>query len=225
MYFTQSTFDFLDELTANNNRDWFAANKDRYTDDVQTPGRRLIDAVAGPLRRVAPFLVASSSKSGGSMTRIYRDTRFSKDKTPYKNYVGIQFRHDAGKDIHAPGIYVHVATDECFIGAGCWQPEPSVLAKIRARIDGDAKAWKRARDDKKFAASFTLWGEQLKTSPRDYPKDHPMIDDLRRKDFIGLSPVTRKQMISDDLVAVIIERVKASRPLMRFLCDAIGVPY
>jgi len=225
MYFTQSTFDFLDELTANNNRDWFAANKDRYTDDVQTPGRRLIDAVAGPLRRVAPFLVASSSKSGGSMTRIYRDTRFSKDKTPYKNYVGIQFRHDAGKDIHAPGLYVHVATDECFIGAGCWQPEPSVLAKIRARIDGDAKAWKRARDDKKLAASFTLWGEQLKTSPRDYPKDHPMIDDLRRKDFIGLSPVTRKQMMSDDLVAVIIERVKASRPLMRFLCDAIGVPY
>ncbi len=225
MGFTVKSFQFLAELAAHNDREWFASNKSRYVEDVQTPSLELISAIEKPLRKVAPFLVASSAKSGGSLMRIYRDTRFAKDKTPYKTNVGIQFRHAAGKDVHAPGVYVHIAADECFVAAGCYHPEPSSLAKFRAAIAADGKAWVKARDDRAFHAVYKLWGESLKTTPRDYPKDHPLIEDLRRKDFIGLSPLTRQQVLSVDLIPTIIDRVKASKALMRFLCEAIGVPY
>ena len=225
MNFSSAIFEFLDDLYANNNREWFAENKMRYVNDVQEPGLKLIEEVSKPLRKVAPFIVANPAKSGGSMTRIYRDTRFSKDKTPYKNYLGMHFRHEAGKDIHAPGIYVHFAIDECFVAAGCWQPEPTVLAKIRAAIDKDGKAWKKSRDDRKFRAHYTLWGESLKTAPRDYPRDHPMIEDLKRKHFIGVSPLSQQDVLGDSLPAIVIERAKAARAFMRFLCESIGVPY
>jgi len=225
MHFTKETFEFLTDLTANNNRGWFVENKSRYVEDVQMLGLALIADVAKPLRKVAPFIVANPAKSGGSMTRVYRDTRFSKDKTPYKTYVGMHLRHEAGKDIHAPGIYLHFALDECFVAAGCYQPESSALAKIRAAIDQDAKVWTKVRDDRKFRETFSLWGDSLKTAPRDYPKDHPLIDDLRRKHFIGVSPLSRNQVLSDSLVPTIIERTKAARSFMRFLCESIGVPY
>jgi uncharacterized protein (TIGR02453 family) len=223
--FSIETFRFLEELAANNQREWFADNKGRYLSDVQAPALALIAAVEKPLRKVAPFLVASTAKSGSSLMRIYRDTRFAKDKTPYKTNIGIQFRHEAGKDVHAPGVYLHIAADECFLGAGCYRPEPSSLAKFRAAIASDGKAWIKARDDRAFNAVFKLWGESLKTTPRDYPKDHPLIDDLRRKDFIGLSELSRQQILSDELVETIITRTKAAKSLMRFLCEAVGVPY
>jgi len=224
-FFTPATFEFLDDLHRHNDRDWFALNKSRYLQDVQEPGLKFIGAMKKPLEKVAPYLVANASKSGGSMTRIYRDTRFSKDKTPYKTNVGIQFRHDAGEDIHAPGFYFHIAHDECFCGAGCYRPEASALAKIRAAVDADPKGWMKARDEKKFQATYSLWGESLKTSPRDYPRDHPMIADLKRKDFIGIAPLTRDQVISDSLIATVTGQLKASNSLMVFLCHALGVPY
>jgi len=148
-----------------------------------------------------------------------------KSEKNHKNYVGMHFRHDAGKDIHAPGIYLHFATDECFVAAGCYRPEPSVLAKIRTAINEDGKAWTKARDDRKFGEYYTRWGESLKTTPRDYPRDHPMIDDLKRKDFIGVAPLSRDDVISDALIPMILERTKVARPIMRFLCKGIGVPY
>jgi uncharacterized protein (TIGR02453 family) len=225
MIFSKALFEFLEDLADNNDREWFTENKSRYVEDVQTPSLRLIEEIAKPLRKISPFLVANPARSGGSLTRIYRDTRFSKDKTPYKTYVGMHFRHEAGKDIHAPGIYVHFATDECLIGAGCYRPEPSALARIRAAIDADGSAWKKARDDKKFSSVFTLWGESLKSTPRDYPRDHPLIEDLKRKDFLGVAPLTREQVLSDSLITIITDRVKASRPMMRFLCESLGVPY
>jgi len=225
MHFTKETFEFLTDLTANNNRGWFVENKSRYVEDVQMLGLALIADVAKPLRKVAPFIVANPAKSGGSMTRVYRDTRFSKDKTPYKTYVGMHLRHEAGKDIHAPGIYLHFALDECFVAAGCYQPEPSALAKIRAAIDSDAKLWTKVLGERKFRESYSLWGDSLKTAPRDYSKDHPQINDLKRKHFIGVSPLSRDLVLSDTLVPTIIERAKAARSFMRFLCESIGVPY
>ena len=157
--------------------------------------------------------------------RIYRDTRFGKDKTPYKTNVGISIHHQAGKDVHAPGIYIHIDAKECFLGAGCWRPESSVLAAIRAAIDDDAKAWQRARDNKAFAKEFDFVGDRLKTAPRDYPKDHPMIDDLRRTDFIALAPLSQAQVTGDQVVSIMMDRIKKAKPLMKFLCDAIDVPY
>ncbi|TWT72504.1 DUF2461 domain-containing protein [Crateriforma conspicua] len=221
----EELFRFLEELQQNNDRDWFAENKSRYESEVRQPALELIQQLAVPLRRTAPFLQAIAKKTGGSLMRIYRDTRFGKDKTPYKTNVGISLRHEADRDIHAPGMYLHLATDQCFFAAGCWRPERSTLAAIRAAIDGDPKGWIKTRDHKTFRRYYELTGESLKTSPRDYPKDHPQIEDLRRIDFISLAALSRQQLLAPDVIATLSDRMKAARPLMRFLCDAVEVPY
>lgn len=218
-------FKFLRELKKNNNRDWFMQNKPRYQDEVLGPAVELVAQLEKPLAKAAPMLGVIPKNHNGSVMRIYRDTRFGKDKTPYKTNVGISIRHQANQDIHAPGVYIHFDPKECFIGAGCWRPEASVLKAIRVAIDEDPKAWKRTRDNKAFNTKFELAGEKLKTSPRDFSKDHPMIDDLRRIDFIAVAPLTQKEVCSDEIVKVVIDHIKKAKPLMQFICDAIDVPY
>ena len=222
---TPRLFKFLQELKKNNNRDWFAENKSRYDHDVREPAVELVRQLEKPLVKAAPMLMAIPKGHGGSVMRIYRDTRFSKNKTPYKTNVGISLRHQACKDIHAPGVYIHLDPDECFIGAGCWRPEKGVLAATRAAIDENPKEWKRARDNKAFRKSFDLAGESLKTKPRDYPADHPMIEDLKRIDFIAVAPLSRQQVTDPKIVATLMDHIKRSKPLMQFLCDAIDIPY
>ena len=101
-------FDFLRALRANNERPWFEANKARYREEVRDPMLDFIAAFAGPLAEISPHFRADPRPNGGSLFRIYRDTRFSKDKTPYKTNVGAHFRHAAGRDAHAPGFYLHL---------------------------------------------------------------------------------------------------------------------
>lgn len=218
-------FEFLDDLSRNNDRDWFHANKQRYEQDVREPALELIEQLVSPLRRSAPMLRAIPKRSGGSLMRIHRDTRFSKDKTPYKTNVGISIRHQADDNIHAPGIYLHFACDECLVGAGCWRPHRDTLAAIRRQIHADPKSWRRARDQKQFRESFGLAGESLKTSPRDYPNDHSEIEDLRRIDFIAVAHLTQQDVTSGGAVARIVDLIRDAKPLMRFLCGAINVPY
>ena len=222
---TPKLFKFLQELRRNNNREWFAENKSRYESDVKEPAVELISQLAKPLARAAPMLQVIPKGHGGSLMRIYRDTRFSKDKTPYKNNVGISIRHQADKDIHAPGAYIHLDVKECFIGAGCWRPQRETLSAIRAAIDEDPKGWKKARDNKRFREKYELAGESLKTAPRDYPRDHTLIDDLKRIDFIAVAPLTQKDVTSKQIVDIVIDHIKRAKPLMQFLCDAIDVPY
>lgn len=221
----QSLFAFLKKLKKNNNRDWFAEHRDEYERKVRDPAVELVSRLQKPLARSAPMLHVVPKAHNGSVMRIYRDTRFSKNKQPYKTNVGISLRHQAGKDVHAPGVYIHLDPDECFIGAGCWRPESGVLAAIRAMIDADPKAWKRTRDNKAFREHFEFVGESLKTAPRDYPKDHPLIEDLRRKDFIAIAPISEAEMTGNRIVELLLDRIKRAKPLMRFLCDAIDVPY
>ena len=222
---TPKLFKFLKDLERNNNREWFTENKSRYEAEVREPAVELVRQLEKPLDRAAPMLGVIPKSHNGSVMRIYRDTRFKKDKTPYKTNVGISIRHQADKDIHAPGVYLHMAADECFIGAGSWRPERKNLAAFRAAIDADPKAWKRARDNKRFRSEFDLVGNSLKTAPRDYPKDHPMIEDLRRVDFISVAPLTQKEITSTEIVSVVIDRIKKAKPFMTFLCDAINEPY
>ena len=222
---TTRLFKFLQELRRNNNREWFTENKARYEADVKEPAVELVRQLEKPLSKAAPMLNPIAKGHGGSLMRIYRDTRFGKDKTPYKTNVGISIRHQAGKDVHAPRIYIHLDVKECFLGAGCWRPESKVLGAIRAAIDEDPKAWKRARDSKPFRSEFEFVGDRLKTAPRDYPKDHPMIEDLRRTDFIALASLTQTQVTSDQVISIMMDRIKKAKPLMNFLCEAIDVPY
>ncbi len=223
--FSAATFGFLDEIAANNNRAWFDANKLRYEAVVREPALTFIAAMAPMLERFAPSFRAEPRKAGGSLMRVFRDTRFSRDKTPYKTNIGIQFRHFLGKDVHAPGFYLHVAADECFLGAGCWHPEADALGRIRHLIATDPKRWFAARDDRKFGGHWTLAGDALTRPPRGHSADHPALDDLKRKDFIALAPLSVDAVTSPGLPKLAGGRFADAAPLMRFLCEALGVPY
>lgn len=220
-----TVFTFLRELADNNDRMWFTARKSRYERDVQEPVLAFVEAMAPRLREVSRHVVVDPGKQGGSMMRIYRDTRFSRDKRPYKTNVGIQFRHRNGKDIHAPGLYVHVEPGSVFLGAGLWHPERDALNRIRDAIAAKPKAWVAARDHAPFREAFVLEGDSLKRAPAGFAPDHPLIDDLRRTDFIAVRRVTEDDVIEASFADDVAGAFAHATPLMRFLCKAIGVAY
>lgn len=223
--FPKELFRFLDELEANNSRDWFAANRERYEKLYIEPSWAYIQAMQSKLGTVSSQMIGNAKRSGGTLMRIYRDTRFAKDKTPYKTNIGISFRHQRLSDIHAPGFYVHVASDECLIAAGVWMPPREALQLIRQTIDEDRTAWKKVVKDKKFNDRYRLSGESLKSAPRGYPIDHPLIEDLRRTSYCGVITLKRAEVQRADFVDYSIEAFRQARPLMKFLCDALGIPF
>jgi uncharacterized protein (TIGR02453 family) len=223
--FTKQTFSFLGALSANNERAWFEEHKQDYEDKVRTPALDFIEEMAEELPSISRHFRAVAKKVGGSLMRVQRDTRFSRDKTPYKTNIGIQFRHEAGKDIHAPGFYVHIEPGECFVAVGLWHPEPDVLFKVRQSILEKGEAWMAARDNKAFRKHFTLEGESLANAPRGFAKDHPLVEDLKRKDFIALAPLSRAEVLSDNFRPLVAERFRQAAPYMRFLCEAMDLRF
>lgn len=223
--FEPTILQFLEELEDNNNRQWFQANKSRYEREVQEPCIAFIRAFAPRLKKISQFFVASDRRVGGSLMRVYRDTRFTKGQAPYKTNVGIQFRHEFGQDVHAPGFYVHISPQECFLGVGVWRPDPRSLGAIRQAIVDRPDRWRRARNDKKFLQHFALEGDSLKRPPRDLPPDHPYIDDLKRKDFVGIRDLSEQEVLGKGFVDELATSFTASRPFMRFLCEATTVPF
>ncbi|MSP60278.1 MAG: DUF2461 domain-containing protein [Myxococcales bacterium] len=224
-HFTSSLFQFLRELRDHNDRAWFQANKARYESEVRDPALRFISDFGPRLRRLSEHFMADPRPVGGSLMRIHRDTRFAKDKSPYKTNVGIQFRHDAGKDVHAPGFYLHLDPDSVFAGVGLWQPDPPTLAKLRGALVDGPEHWKKAISGKRFLASWALEGESLKRPPAGFAADHPLIADLKRKDFIAASRFTEKEACSPHFLDEFADRLAGSKPLMEFLTGAIGLPW
>ena len=224
-YFSNATFKFLSELSRNNERDWFNDNKHRYEEHVRGPALAFIEDIAPELQLIAPRFRAIPKKVGGSLMRVYRDTRFGKDKTPYKTNIGIQFRHEAGKDVHAPGYYLHIAPQECFFGVGIWRPDSTALGQIREAIRDKGDKWLAARDDSKFAQHFALSGESLKNAPRGFAKDHPLLEDLKRKDFIAIEHFDRQQVVNGDFLHETVKHFAYATRYMQFLCGALGVRF
>ncbi len=224
-YFTARTFTFLKTLAENNTREWFKTNQQEYEETVRMPAIQLIGDTANKLPAISRHFTAQPSKVGGSLMRVQRDTRFGRDKTPYKTNIGIQFRHERGKDIHAPGFYLHIEPDDCFLGVGLWHPDTQTLAKIREALAKRSAAWLAARDDKDFRRHFTLSGDSLVRPPRGFSKDHPLIEDLRRKDFIALAPLVSEQVTKAGLLPLMIRRFYQAAPYMGFLCKALDLPF
>ncbi|MEM9704892.1 MAG: DUF2461 domain-containing protein [Pseudomonadota bacterium] len=219
-------YDFFSELKENNNRAWFEENKPRFKQSVQEPLVELVVAMAPRLKRVSKYFTADPRLVGGSVFRIYRDVRFSKDKTPYKTFGAIHFRHARGKDAHAPGFYVHLDTDEVFFGGGIWVPPPPALLKIREAIREDPAAWKKASTGKAFVARFGgVTGDGLTRPPRGFEHDDPYIEDIKRKSFFaianGTPSATRKGSFLDELEGTF----RDTKPLMAFLCKALDAPF
>lgn len=224
-HFTPALFTFLTDLAAHNDREWFNANKDRYIEHVQEPALEFITDFAKPLAKISPHLTADARVQGGSLFRIYRDTRFSKDKAPFKTNTGMHFRHEGAKDAHAPGIYVHLEPRACFTGVGLWRPETAVANAIRRRIADDPAGWKKAAHAKRFAEVWTLEGESLVRPPKGFDPDHPFIEDIKRKDFMGSARLTQRQVTSPGFLDELAGMCRRAAPLMRFLCEAVGVPF
>lgn len=223
--FSDKTFSFLTKLEQNNNREWFDAHKLDYENQVRTPALDFISQMAKPLAKIAPLFIADPRKMGGSLMRVYRDTRFSKDKTPYKTNIGIQFRHNLGKDVHAPGFYVHIANDECFWGVGSWHPEPELLYKIRTLIAQNSNEWLTIITNPSFKKFYELSGDSLKRMPLGLSNEHLAANDLRRKDFIGISTIKKETVLGKDFVKETTSSFERAIPFMKFLCKAAEVKF
>lgn len=224
-YFSKQTFSFLSALEGNNNREWFEQHQQEYEDLVRGPALDLISDMSHEMPAISRHFLAQPKKVGGSLMRVYRDTRFSKDKTPYKTNIGIQFRHELGKNIHAPGYYLHISPEECFVGVGLWHPDADALFKIRTALLEKPDAWVAARDDAAFSKHYELVGDALANAPRGFAKDHPLVEDLKRKDFIGLANLSEATVTSGKLRPLLVERYRQAAPLMRFLCEALELQF
>lgn len=224
-YFSTETLSFLRKLARNNNRDWFERNKSVYEETVRTPALRFITNMGEELAQLSPHFLVQPRKTGGSLMRVYRDVRFGKDKRPYKTNIGIQFRHERGKDVHAPGFYLHIEPAACFVGVGIWRPDALALGQVRDAIVEQGTKWSAAINDKAFSRLYALGGDALSRPPRGYPGDHHLIEDIKRKDFIAISNMEDKQVMSSGLQKLVITRFKAADAFMRFLCNALNLQY
>lgn len=224
-YFSPALFKFLRDLEANNDRDWFKANKARYESDLKEPSQRFIVDFGAHLQKISPHFRSDPRPSGGSLIRIYRDIRFSKDKSPYKTHAGLHFRHEAGKDAYTPGFYLHMQPGASFVGVGLWHPDNPTLRLIRNRIVAHPEAWGRAVENKAFTKSFTVTGDRLKRPPKGYDPDHPLIEVLKFKDFTAFTPLTQKQITSAGFLKEFAGLCREGGSLVKFICEAVGQQY
>ena len=223
--FSPALFAFLRELRVNNDRDWFQRNKARYEKDVRDPALRFIEAVGPGLRKLSTHLVADPRPVGGSLFRIHRDIRFSKDKSPYKTAVGMSFGHDQGAMGAAPGLYLHLEPEASFAGGGVHMPDTAALTRIRDAIVHDTATWKKATGDATFAPMYTNMGEALKRVPPGYDAAHPCGDDLRRKGHTWHVQYGEKEVCSPGFLDSYLEACRAAQPFHRFMSKALGVTW
>lgn len=224
-YFTPKLFAFLRELTADNNREWFVAHRVDYERHLREPALRFITDVGPALGDISPHLLADPRKVGGSLLRIQRDVRFSPDKSPYRTYLGIHFRHEQWRETHTPSIYLALRPRGSYLGVGSWRPDGETARAVRLAIADRADVWEKATRAEAFGKVFTLVGDQLKRPPRGFDPAHPLIDDVRRKDFAGATSLTQTQIASDDFLERFVDYSRGATPLLEFLCQAKGVPF
>lgn len=224
-YFTPKLFSFLRDLAANNDREWFAAHKDEYETHLREPALRFAADVAPSLADISHRLVVDTRKVGGSLLRIQRDTRFTVDKSPYRTYLGIHFRHELWKERHTPSIYLALLPRGSYVGVGSWHPDGHTARAIRQAIVERPDVWQKATRAEAFRDRFMLVGEELKRPPRGFDPAHPLIGDLQRKDFAGAASLTQRHVTSDDFLDRFVDCCRRAGPLLEFLCQASGVPF
>jgi len=218
-HFGRGLFVFLSDLKAHNDRDWFAANRERYVRDVEAPMLRFIADLDGRLGKVSARFVADPRRTGGSMFRIHRDTRFSKDKSPYKTGVGAHFAHEAReKDKSVPGFYLHLEPGEAVGGGGIYHPDPISLQRIRDRIVDHPDEWKVVR-----RAKLEIEGESLKRPPAGYDPTHSFIEDLKRKDLYSIATFSDAEVCRPDFIDHFVKACARTAPLVAFLTKALGL--
>jgi len=173
---------FLQDLKKNNDRDWFNENKARYETSVKDPMLQLLAALAVRMKSVHPDIELEPKKA---MYRIYRDVRFSKDKSPYKTWIAAAFTYHGYDRKHDAAFYFHITPEEIGVGGGLYAPMGDRLKNLRAAIDSDASALRAILKEKKFKKHFgEMVGEELQRIPQGFDKEHPDADLLRKKQFL-----------------------------------------
>ena len=218
-YFRPELFTFLRQLKRNNKREWFAKNKHRYETDVRDPALLFIAGFAPHLHKLSPHFVADPRPSRGSLFRIYRDTRFASDNTPFKTHVGIHFSHSSGKDAHAPVFYLHLEPDGCFAAAGVWHPDNAALTKLRSAIVAEPQAWTKVRK------KIELEGDTLKRPPRGFDPNHRFIEDLKRKDFVASVEFEEADLCQASFTRDFAAACKTMLPLVEFTTRALDLDF
>ncbi len=218
-YFTADLFRFLTRLKRNNNRGWFMAHREEYETCVRQPALRFIGELAAPLYEIAPYLVADPRPSRGSLFRIYRDTRFSYDKRPYKTHLAMRFSH-RGKDVHSPGFYLHLEAGGCFAASGLWHPEPPTLLKVRNAMVSRPAEWRTVR-------KLLNWDDagKLRRAPRGFPADHEFVEDLKLRDLGTAVDLSDKQVCSPKFMAIFVAACRKMSPMAAFLSSALGLKF
>lgn len=215
------TFNFLSDLAANNNREWFALNKGRH----DTAKQDVYDFVGDIIKGLAKTdkAVPADLHPKDCVMRIYRDIRFSLDKTPYKSNFGAGISPQ-GKNFNGPGYYLHISPDECFVAGGCWMPETDHLKLIRQEIDYNSSDFKESLKslNQKNPQAHLDSDHKLKTSPKGYPADHPEIEFLKLKSYTVTLPLSADELTRPDALDKVVSGFASIYPFILFLRNAIS---
>jgi len=212
MAIDKSTIKFLKDLDKNNNRDWFQEHKDLYV------------FAQNNMKEVAKEIQTALNKkdqiSDARVFRIYRDVRFSKDKSPYKNNLGIHFTRATA--LRRGGYYLHIQPGGSFAGGGFWAPSPDDLKRIREEFAFDAKPIRKIINAKKFINYFgQLRGDELKTAPSGFDKNHPDIDLIRKKSFTVMRSFKDKEVLDPGFQKEVVKTFEAMRPYFDYMTEIL----
>lgn len=208
-------FDFFKELSKNNNREWFADHKPQY-EEIRRWWLAGIEQVHAMVSEAWPEVKHSNFHT----FRIYRDTRFSLDKTPFKTHIGSTLAPPTARDVHSAGVYLEAGmpTSDTGVFVGIWAPESNVLKKLRRAIVDNIEEWEEIVKHPDLLKYYPDWfGERLKTAPKGWPKDHPQIEYLRLKHLGRFSLMSPEMFASEQWMEEMAKRIIAAVPLLRFL--------
>ncbi len=224
--FTIATFKFLRDLQANNNKAWFEANKDRYHQHGRDTMLRAIIELQSEMAKFAPQIENIPKTVGGSLHRIHRDLRFSKDKTPYKTHLSAHLRHRQREQSRGMGFYLHIQPDGCIVASGIWHLQPKDALIVRNAIVDQPDLWGAATQSADFLDHYgAVYGEQLKRVPKEYASDHQFAEDLRRKGFGGMADIADDQILGPDCIPLVLDHFKAAVPLLKFLAQTFQLAW
>ena len=208
----KNTISFLKELKLNNNREWFNENKDQFN-TIQSQVKIFAQEVNDSLN-------VSDNIEKIKIFRIYRDLRFSKDKTPYKKNIGMAF-HRAKPELRG-GYYLEISADESFIAAGFWNPNKEDLLRIRKEIEIDGQEFKRIVNQKKIKEIWgDLKGDEVKTSPKGFTSDHEYIDLIKKKQFIFIKKLKEKDILDEKFQNELVNYFESIRPFFDYMSEVL----
>ncbi|WP_140718706.1 DUF2461 domain-containing protein [Pseudomonas sp. Hp2] len=225
-YFTDASFKFLRGLARHNDKTWFNAHKAQYEEHVRQPFLRLLTDLQPALAGVSEHFRADPRSQGGSLFRIYRDARFSNDKSPYKSWQGARLFHARRREVPAPSFYLHLQPGESFVGAGIWHPEPEVQRRIRQFIFDNPGSWKAAAHAPKLRRKFELAQEEkMVRPPRGFPADFEFLDDLKQRNWVMWRPLDDVTMTGPRLRQTVAADLATLGPFVDYLCAALDLEF